>query len=59
MTHGKIIHSVGGDRGTFIIIIIIIIHVKVKGSLYRPKARRGVEVSSTLSLNSALDRVDG
>jgi hypothetical protein len=43
--------SVGGDRGTF----SIILEVKVKGSLYRPKAQGGVEFSSTLSLNSALD----
>jgi hypothetical protein len=55
MKHGKIIQSAGGDRGTF----IIIIEVKVKGSLYRPKARGGVEVSVTLSLNSALDGVGG
>jgi hypothetical protein len=55
MWHGKIIQSVGGFRGTF----IIIFEVKVKGSLYRPKAQGGVEVSSTLSLNSAVDGVDG
>jgi hypothetical protein len=51
MTHGKIIQSVGGDSGTF----IIILEVKVKGSQHRPKAQGGVEFSSTLSLTSALD----
>jgi hypothetical protein len=55
MTHGKIIHSVRGGRGTF----IVILEVKVKGSQYRPKAQGGVEVSSILSLNSALDGVGG
>jgi hypothetical protein len=51
MTHGKIIQSAGSDRGTF----IIILEVKVKDSLYSPKAQGGVEVGSTFSLTSALD----
>jgi hypothetical protein len=51
MTHGKVIQSAGGDSGTF----IITLEVKVKGPLYRPKAPGGVEVSSILPLNSALD----
>jgi hypothetical protein len=45
-------HSVcGWCRGK----LITILEVKIKGSLYRPKARGGVEFSCTLSLNSTLD----
>jgi hypothetical protein len=52
MTRGKIFQSVGVDRSTF----IIILEVKANGSLYRPKAQGRIKVSSTFSLNSALDR---
>jgi hypothetical protein len=55
MTRGKIIQCVGGDRDTF----IIILEVKVKGSLYRPEAQAEVEVSSNFWLTSALYAVGG